>query len=61
MIGDVKYVEKLSYTAQLQDYMAYAERYAYTFVLYVKPETVLREPLKRLIEQGKIILLFITE
>ena len=61
IIGDVKYVNKLSLTKQLKDYLLFAEKYGYKFVLYVKPETRLTTTLKQLVDAGRIVVVFITE
>ena len=60
VIGDVKYVKNLSYTAQLKDMYAYAVSVGYQFVLYVKPETVLSGTLKKMVDAGQIVLYYIT-
>ena len=61
IIGDVKYVKKLSYTKQLKDYVAYAEKYGYTVQLFLKPDTILTKPLKAAVDAGKIVIYFITK
>lgn len=41
IIGDVKNVKKLSYTSQLRDFMLYAEKYGYTYVIKIRKTTQL--------------------
>ena len=59
IIGDVKNVKKLSYTSQLKDFMLYAEKHGYTFVLKVRKSTQLSGTLKSLVDAGKIVLLYL--
>lgn len=61
VVGDVKYVKKLSLTKQIKDYVAYAAKYGYTVVLFVKPETTISGPLQQLVDAGKIALFYITK
>ena len=58
IIGDVKYVKKLSYTSQLKDFMLYAQKYGYTYVLKIRKTTKLSSTLKSLVDAGKIVLLY---
>lgn len=58
IIGDVKNVKKLSYTSQLRDFMLYAEKYGYTYVIKIRKTTQLSSTLKSLVDVGKIILLY---
>ena len=59
IIGDVKNVKKLSYTRQLNDFMLYAEKYGYNYVLIVRKSTQLSSTLKKLIDAGKIFLWYL--
>ena len=61
IIGEVKYVNSLSFTAQLEDFYRYSKEMGYQFILYIKPETKLSSTLKGLIEAGEIIVFFITK
>ncbi len=58
IIGDVKNVKKLSYTSQLKDFMLYAEKHGYTYVLKIRKTTQLSSTLKSLVDAGKIVLLY---
>ena len=58
IIGDVKNVKKLSYTKQLQDFMLYAQKHNYTYVLKIRKSTQLSGTLKKLVDAGKIVLLY---
>ena len=59
IIGDVKNVKKLSYTNQLRDFMLYAEKHKYDYVLIVRKSTQLSSTLKQLIDAEKIILWYL--
>ena len=59
VIGDVKNVKKLSYTKQLQDFMLYAEKYGYTYIIKVRQSTQFSSTIKNLIDAGKIIIMYI--
>ena len=59
MIGEVKNVQSLSYTSQLQDYAAYAQQNSLQFHLWVRPSTELSGPLQDAISNGQIILHYI--
>jgi Restriction endonuclease fold toxin 7 len=56
VIGEVKNVKSLSYTNQLKDFAAYAEKNKYAFELWVRPTTKLSGPLQKQVEAGKITL-----
>jgi RHS repeat-associated protein len=58
-IGEVKNVAKLSFTQQLQDYLAFAQGTGRTFDLYTRPTTGLTGPLQQAISSGQINLKFI--
>ena len=58
VIGDVKNVKKLSYTRQLKDFMLYAEKYGYEYVIKIRKTTQLSGTLKKLVDAGKISLLY---
>jgi len=58
IIGDVKNVKKLSYTNQLKDFMLYAEKYGYTYVIKIRKTTQLSSTLKSLVDAGRIVLLY---
>ena len=58
IIGDVKNVKTLSYTNQLKDFMLYAEKYGYDFVIKIRKSTKLSSSLKSLVDAGKITLLY---
>ena len=58
IIGDVKNVKELSYTSQLKDFMLYAEKYGYTYVIKIRKTTQLSSTLKSLVDAGKIVLLY---
>ena len=59
IIGDVKNVKRLSYTNQLKDFMMYAEKYGYTYVLKIRKTTELSSTLKKLVDAGKIAILYL--
>ena len=59
VIGDVKNVKKLSYTKQLKDFMLYAEKYGYTYIIKVRHTTQFSSTIKKLIDAGKIIITYI--
>ncbi len=61
MIGEVKNVGRLSFTSQLRDYASYAQTNSYQFQLWVRPGTVLSEPLSAEVAYGNILLRFIGE
>ncbi|MGE0791354.1 MAG: RHS repeat-associated core domain-containing protein [Sandaracinaceae bacterium] len=58
LIGEVKNVAYLSNTRQLQDFLAYAERYGYEFHLFIRAGegTRLSAGLRALEELGKVII-----
>lgn len=58
IIGDVKNVKRLSYTNQLRDFMLYAEKNGYTYVIKIRKATQLSSTLKSLVDAGKIVLLY---
>jgi RHS repeat-associated protein len=55
-IEEVKNVARLSFTQQLQDYLAFAQATDRTFVLYVRPTTRLTGPLQDAVASGQITL-----
>jgi hypothetical protein len=59
VIGEVKNVQRLSYTAQIRDYASWAEARGYVFRLWVRPTTQLSGPLQHEILQGAIRLEFL--
>jgi Restriction endonuclease fold toxin 7 len=54
IIGEVKNVQYLAYTSQLQDFVAFAEANGYTFQLIVRAGTVLSAPLQAAADVGLI-------
>jgi RHS repeat-associated protein len=59
IIGEIKNVERLAYTSQLRDFVAYAKQRAssgFRFVLQTRPATKLSGPLKQAVDDGDIIL-----
>ena len=56
VVREVKNVSQLSYTKQLRDYVAIAQREGYTFELIVRKDTKLSIPLQNAINRGEIIL-----
>ena len=52
MIGEVKNVRNLSYTAQLRDYVAYAQANQLQFDLYVRGSTRLSGRLQQAVHGG---------
>ncbi len=61
MLGEVKNAISLSYTKQLQDYVAYAAERQYEFRLIVRQCTQLSAPLQELVDQKVITLLRLLE
>ena len=59
VIGEVKNVKSLSYTKQIQDYMLYAKQNGYTFFLQIRQSTQLSSTLKKLVDAGEIVLIYI--
>lgn len=53
-LGEIKNVDKLSYTRQLRDYSTYAQKEGYRFDLYTRSGTKLSGPLKQAIDNGLI-------
>lgn len=54
VIGEVKNVQSLSYTAQLRDYVGYAQANQLQFDLYVRGSTRLSGPLQQAVDSGSI-------
>jgi len=54
VLGEVKNVKSLSYSSQLQDFVAYAETNDLRFNLYVRESTTFSGPLQNLIDTGVI-------
>lgn len=54
-LREVKNVAELSYTRQLRDYAAWAERRGFTFRLVTRQNTKLSGPLQEAIDAGKIV------
>ncbi|MDQ4044636.1 MAG: putative toxin, partial [Chloroflexota bacterium] len=54
VIGEVKNVQSLSYSAQLRDYVGYAQANQLQFDLYVRGSTRLSGPLQRAVAAGDI-------
>lgn len=52
VIGEVKNVRNLSYTAQLRDYIAYAQAKQLQSDLYVRGSTLLSGPLQEAVHGG---------
>ena len=61
IIGDVKNVKHLSLTSQLKDFYSYAVENNYTFVLFVRPTTTFSSELQKLIDAGKIVIMYLTK
>ena len=61
VIGDVKNVKQLSYTKQLEDFLLYAEKNGYEFIIKVRPNTELSPTIKNLVDAGRIAIQFIKE
>jgi len=59
LIGEVKNVKQLSYTKQIEDYLLYAQKEGYTFFLQVRKTTQLSTTLKKLVDAGEIVLIYI--
>lgn len=59
IIGEVKNVKKLSYTSQIKDFMLYAEDKGYQFILQVNKNTKLSGTIKKLVDEGKIFLVYL--
>jgi len=59
VIGEVKNVGSLSYSSQLRDYAAIAQREGYRFDLFVRRSTDLSGPLQRAIAGGNINLRYL--
>lgn len=55
-VTEVKNVSRQSYTQQLRDDVAYAQRTGRRFDLYVRPDTRLSAPLQDAVEQGLVTL-----
>jgi hypothetical protein len=53
-LSEVKNVQSLSYTQQLQDFAAYSQQNGLRFDLYVRPDTQLSGPLQQAIRNGLI-------
>ena len=58
-LTEVKNVQNLSFTQQLQDYSSYAQQNSLQFNLYVRPTTTLTGPLQNAVNSGQINLFFI--
>jgi RHS repeat-associated protein len=58
-LTEVKNVQNLSFTQQLQDYSTYAQQNGLQFNLYVRPTTTLSGPLQNAINSGLINKLYI--
>lgn len=56
LITEVKNAAVVSYTKQLRDYAAIAQREGYTFELIVRKATRLSKPLQAAVDRGHIIL-----
>ena len=54
VLGEVKNMKSLSYTSQLQDFVAYSQSRGLTFNLYVRESTTFSGPLQNLIDTGVI-------
>lgn len=54
VLGEVKNVSSLSYTSQLQDFLAYARANSLQFKLYVRGSTEFSSPLQDLVDSGAI-------
>jgi len=54
-LREIKNVAHLSNTAQLRDFLAYAQREGLTFILQTRPNTTFSGPLQELIDQGFIV------
>jgi Restriction endonuclease fold toxin 7 len=59
IIGEVKNVSRLSLTAQLRDFIAYAHEHGYDFELYIRRTTQLSGPLKQAVASGQITLRYL--
>ena len=59
VIGEVKNVKKLKYTKQLQDFVKYARKNDYTFILKVRRTTKFDEGLMTLIELGEVVIMYL--
>ena len=59
IIGEVKNVSKLSYTKQIKDFYLYAQKNGYTFILKVRRSTKFSSALKKLIDAGKIVIMYL--
>jgi hypothetical protein len=57
VIGEVKNVDRLAYTRQLRDDVAYARAHpGWTFELHVRPTTKLSGPLRQAVANEDIVL-----
>ena len=56
IIGEVKNVERLSFTAQLKDYVAYAQQNGYEFQLTIRSDTYLSTSLRNAVADGTVVL-----
>src|SRR5205823_15107379 len=55
VIGEVKNVARLAFTSQIQDFVAFAAQYGYSFELTIRRSTALAPEIQRLIADGAII------
>ena len=58
-LSEVKNVQSLSYTQQLQDFASYAQQNGLRFDLYVRSDTQLSQPLQQAIQNGQVNLRYI--
>ena len=59
VIGEVKNVKKLTYTNQINDFVQYAWKEDYTFILKVRRNTKFDDKLMTLIELGAIVIMYL--
>ena len=60
LLSEVKNVAYQSFTNQLKDFSIYAQKQLYTFELFVRQSTRLSQPLQNAINEGKIVLRYLT-
>lgn len=59
VIGEVKNVKKLTYTNQINDFVQYAWKEDYTFILKARRNTKFDAKLMTLIELGAIVIMYL--
>ncbi len=59
IIGEVKNVKRLDFRSQIKNDLMFAEKYGYTFRLYVRPGVQLAPKIQEAIDEGRIVLQYL--